>query len=80
MSLFASAWLRKFVSSHPAYKGDSFINQEIAYDLMMTCKGIGEGSIACPELLGSVIIDRSVILLIEIVIEWVLMKLIVFYA
>merc|ERR1711979_88338 len=30
-----AAWMRKFVRNHPAYKGDSVVNEEIAYDLMI---------------------------------------------
>jgi glutamate--cysteine ligase catalytic subunit len=50
--------MRNFVTSHPGYKQDSVISPEIAHDLMMTCQGIGEGAIACPELLGNIKIDR----------------------
>merc|ERR1712107_745028 len=39
-----ATWMRKFVRNHPAYKGDSYINHEIAYDLMVACKEIGEGT------------------------------------
>ena len=56
--LTPATWMRKFVTQHADYKGDSVISEEIAYDLMMTCKGIGEGTISCPELLGDVRIDR----------------------
>ena len=55
-----ATWIRNYVTSHPSYRGDSVVTEEIAYDLMMTCKGIGEGTIACPELLGSVRICRCV--------------------
>ncbi len=37
---------------------NSVITQEIAYDLLMTCKNIGEGTTACPDILGDVVIDR----------------------
>jgi glutamate--cysteine ligase catalytic subunit len=50
--------MRSFVQSHPAYKNDSVISEEIAYDLMMACQGIGEGTLQCPELLGDVKIER----------------------
>lgn len=52
-----AAWMRKFVETHPDYKQDSIVTETIAYDLMQTCRGIGEGSIPCPEILGSVEID-----------------------
>ena len=48
-----ATWIRQFVKSHPDYKNDSFISSSIAHDLLVTCQGIGEGSIACPELLGN---------------------------
>lgn len=51
-------WMRQFVHKHPAYQHDSIIRPEIAHDLMMTCKGIGEGTIPCPEILGDIVIDR----------------------
>ena len=34
----------KFVKTHPAYNGDLVVNQNIAFDLMIACKEIGEGS------------------------------------
>ena len=53
-----ATWMRNFVRSHPAYKGDSIITEEIAYDLMIACKDIGEGLRSCPELLGDNVIKR----------------------
>lgn len=50
--------MRNFVTSHPAYKHDSVVTEEIAFDLMMACKNIGEGVTPCPELLGKVSIAR----------------------
>eukprot|EP00557_Chaetoceros_sp_GSL56_P002214 CAMPEP_0176500564 /NCGR_PEP_ID=MMETSP0200_2-20121128/13630_1 /TAXON_ID=947934 /ORGANISM="Chaetoceros sp., Strain GSL56" /LENGTH=935 /DNA_ID=CAMNT_0017899263 /DNA_START=602 /DNA_END=3409 /DNA_ORIENTATION=- len=52
-----ATWMRKFVRSHPSYKGDSVVNHEIAYDLMMACKDIGEGVRHEKELLGDFYID-----------------------
>ncbi len=49
--------MRHFVTSHHAYQQDSVINPEIAHDLMVACKEIGEGTRSCPELLGTVVID-----------------------
>lgn len=31
----AASWIRDFVRSHPAYKLDSVVSQEINYDLMV---------------------------------------------
>jgi glutamate--cysteine ligase catalytic subunit len=47
-----ATWMRNFVRSHPAYKGDSVVSDEIAYDLMVACKEIGEGRRHEPSLLG----------------------------
>jgi glutamate--cysteine ligase catalytic subunit len=53
-----ATWMRNFVRSHSAYKGDSVISDEIAYDLMCVCRDVGEGKVHVPELLGDVVIDR----------------------
>ncbi|KAI0565624.1 Glutamate--cysteine ligase [Gracilaria domingensis] len=47
-----ASFIRKFIRQHPAYRGDSVVSQEINYDLMLTLKGISNGEIAAPELLG----------------------------
>lgn len=47
-----ATWMRNFVRDHPAYKRDSVINQEIAFDLMTACKEIGEGARHEEDLLG----------------------------
>ena len=47
-----ATWMRNYVRNHPAYKGDSVVSDEIAYDLMLTCRDIGEGKLHVPELLG----------------------------
>jgi len=52
-----ATWMRNFVRNHPAYNGDSVVSDEIAYDLMQTCKDIGEGTVHVPELLGDFMID-----------------------
>ena len=49
-----ATWMRNFVRNHPAYKGDSVVSDEIAYDLMLACRDIGEGKLHVPELLGNV--------------------------
>lgn len=53
-----ATWQRKFILNHPAYNHDSVVSSEIAYDLMMACKNIGEGHLQCPELYGNVVIDK----------------------
>jgi len=52
-----ATWMRNFVRNHPAYKGDSVVSDEIAYDLMIACRDIGLGKLHVPELLGDVKID-----------------------
>lgn len=47
-----AAWIRKFVRSHPEYKHDSKINEQINYDLMWRIHLISTGQIKCPELLN----------------------------
>jgi len=56
--LTPATWMRKFVAKHPAYKNDSVISEEIAYDLMVACKQIGEGTRHEPELLGDLHFDQ----------------------
>jgi len=53
-----ATWMRKFVAEHPDYKKDSVISEEIAYDLMVACKDIGEGTRHVPELLGDLRFDK----------------------
>ena len=53
-----ATWQRNFVEKHPAYKQDSVVSEEIAYDLMMAAKRIGEGLQPCPELLGKVVVPK----------------------
>jgi len=50
--------MRRFVTSHHAYNQDSVISPEIAHDLMVACKEIGEGTRPCPEILGNIVIDK----------------------
>jgi glutamate--cysteine ligase catalytic subunit len=53
-----ATWIRSFVAHHPAYKNDSIITDEIAHDLMIACRDIGEGSRPCPEMLGNIQIEK----------------------
>ena len=48
-----AAWMRKFIMDHPKYKKDSFVTEEIVFDLMMECKQIGEGLKHNRDLLGN---------------------------
>lgn len=36
-----AAWLRQFVTTHPGYKKDSRVTEEIAFDLVIACQEIG---------------------------------------
>jgi len=52
-----ATWMRNYVRSHPAYRGDSVVTDEIAYDLVKICTDIGLGNVHIPELLGDVTIQ-----------------------
>ena len=45
-------WMRKFIRSHPKYKKDSVVSDEINYDLLCAMDKITKGEMKCPELLG----------------------------
>jgi len=47
----AATWMRNFVRSHPAYKFDSVVSQEINYDLMVAVDDIERGVRREPGLL-----------------------------
>ncbi|KAI6040303.1 glutamate-cysteine ligase-domain-containing protein [Pisolithus marmoratus] len=46
-----ATWMRNFVRSHPAYKFDSAVSQEINYDLLTAVDQIERGTLRVPELL-----------------------------
>lgn len=51
-SLLTNAtWMRHFVMNHPAYKHDSIVGDEVAYDLLWTMTRISMGEVQCPEVL-----------------------------
>ena len=50
--------MRSFVEQHPSYRRDSVLPGDAAHDLLVACQQIGEGSLACPEILGDVNIER----------------------
>lgn len=52
-TMTTAMWIRKFVTTHPKYKHDSFVSEEIQYDLLVACHEIGNGTRACPEILGA---------------------------
>lgn len=46
-------WMREFIGSHPDYKQDSVITDEMNYSLILKCNQIANELCECPELLGS---------------------------
>eukprot|EP00943_MAST-04B_sp_MAST-4B-sp1_P001249 g1249.t1 len=50
--LTTASWMRQFVLKHPAYKHDSVVTDEIAYDLLVACDDIVKGKLQVPELYG----------------------------
>ena len=47
-----AGWIRDFVRSHPSYRGDSIVTQDIAYDLLVASTEIAAGTREVPELVG----------------------------
>jgi len=47
----AATWMRNFIRSHPAYKHDSVVSDEINFDLMNALDKIERGTRNAPELL-----------------------------
>jgi hypothetical protein len=53
-SLITTAtWMRNFVRSHPSYKFDSVVSEEINYDMIKAIDEIEAGTQKAPELLPS---------------------------
>ncbi|CAO3666245.1 unnamed protein product [Rhizopus stolonifer] len=50
-----AAYLRQFVTQHPAYKQDSVVSPEITFDLVKRAADIGTGDYKAPELTGDFI-------------------------
>jgi len=46
-----ATWMRSFIRSHPAYKKDSVVSQEINYDLLKAADEIERGVRKVPDLL-----------------------------
>lgn len=42
--------MRNFVAKHPAYRGDSVVNEEVNFDLLEMCRKVSVGEALCPEL------------------------------
>ncbi|TYJ53383.1 hypothetical protein B9479_005983 [Cryptococcus floricola] len=47
-----ATWIRSFITSHPAYKQDSEVTDEINYDLVKAIDELERGVRSAPELLG----------------------------
>ena len=45
-----ASWIRQFVLSHPSYKQDSIVTEEIQYDLVRKMEQISNGHEDCPQL------------------------------
>jgi glutamate--cysteine ligase catalytic subunit len=52
----AATWMRHFVQTHPSYKHDSVVGDEIAYDLALACQKISTGELVVPLMLGDFVI------------------------
>jgi glutamate--cysteine ligase catalytic subunit len=48
-----AGWIRKFVTTHPSYKHDSVVSEEISYDLVRACADISNGVRKEPTLMGN---------------------------
>lgn len=48
-------WIRHFLTSHPAYKQDSVVTEEMTYDLVKRMQEISEGVAPCLELTGKLV-------------------------
>ncbi|CAF4085715.1 unnamed protein product [Adineta steineri] len=45
-----ASWIRQFVLSHPSYKQDSIVSEEIQYDLLKKIEQISNGREDCPQI------------------------------
>ncbi|TYJ53384.1 hypothetical protein B9479_005984 [Cryptococcus floricola] len=54
-----ASWIRNFITSHPDYKQDSIVSDEINYDLVKAIDELERGQRAAPELLGKDFYARS---------------------
>lgn len=54
--LTCAQWMRTFVTSHPSYKHDSVLPQDVVYDLLVTIDEIVNGVIQAPQLLGDTVL------------------------
>ena len=45
----SATWIRKYIQSHPLYKKDSVISNELAFDLITSLTAISEGTSTDPN-------------------------------
>uniref|UniRef100_A0A8D8RA44 Glutamate--cysteine ligase n=1 Tax=Cacopsylla melanoneura TaxID=428564 RepID=A0A8D8RA44_9HEMI len=57
--LTTASWIRNFVTSHPSYKKDSVVTEDMTYDLLLKSHHIQTGRTPCPALLGKCLIQKS---------------------
>jgi glutamate--cysteine ligase catalytic subunit len=50
-----ATWIRHFLTSHPLYKQDSVVTEEMTFDLIQRMREISEGTSPCPELTGKLL-------------------------
>lgn len=50
-----ATWIRNFVTTHPHYKKDSVVTEEMTYDLVKRMQEISEGGEPCTELTGKLL-------------------------
>ena len=48
-------WIRHYLTSHPLYKEDSVVSEEMTYDLIKRMIEISKGTVPCPELTGKLL-------------------------
>ena len=50
-----AGYIRKCVQDHKEYRKDSVVSDKIAYDLLLHLKAVSEGTVDCPELIGTLV-------------------------
>ncbi|CAI8027314.1 Glutamate--cysteine ligase catalytic subunit [Geodia barretti] len=48
-------WIRHYLTSHPLYKEDSVVSEEMTYDLIKRMIEISKGTVPCPDLTGKLL-------------------------
>ncbi len=47
-----ATWIRRFVTSHPDYKHDSYVSDKVTFDLISRIRDFAEGKDQCLEVAG----------------------------